>query len=177
MEADQAKLIRKLRWVKSVRGNVITTKPGVLKLPLTHFLKVGQSGGLEVSTAMKKPRVIGLPSYKLGIYSHWFKIAWAKTPTLVGEQVRLYPTMVGLINKAVATQSATKLRDLCGGVYLDEYRKAKGEYMKAMVVAEYLQVATPDMGGTKKRSMFAYSTGLIGEEIIKVTKQQIQLCD
>lgn len=159
--------LKKLYWVKDVTlrelGCTIVTKPNTLRTKLTHSLKKSDlyfSRGKKLSS----PIWVFLPSYRLELGDWDFMIDYNKEPKKrIGNVGSMYPAY-GQSGWGSVIECAPHTP--CLGNYEELYVDADGYLEKANVIAEYLQYAIPD-GGTWLRSIFAYSNGLVGDEIIQ----------
>lgn len=160
--------LNKLKWVESVTqlklGYQITTKPNVLKLEITRFMDEYECA----TESMPQPILVKLPSYALYLRKNVFSLRLATEPNYNPKSLRRW------IHQAQTFGSGDKSwkRYLipCLGLFDEIYQRNDSWVTKALIAAEFLQSAVPDMGGVARRTRFAFSLGLVGEEVIKKRK-------
>lgn len=180
--------IKALKWIKSAKyvdGRLfLTTKKDVLRIKITHHYHPDRFNR-RITTPLKQPIVVKLPSYLLEsikrvsesansdgsdyVY-HEVALSLIKRPIeFQGAYGRLFPTGSTTHWPTVDT-TWRKRNNVCLGSYERKLVGAKDDYEIATILGEFLQIAIPDQGGVRNRSEWAYSMGILGDEIIQPGK-------
>lgn len=164
--------IRKLKWVSKVSnkdGLVVTTKKNILKTSITHFISSESTIRSGIWFSPKKlplPIIVGLPSYDIQILDYGFRVKLKTKPKEIrGERILRYPQAT-TVSSSEFNRLWNKYKTVCfGSSHLKEYKEAQTDFQRAQLAAMYLQSAIPDFGGEGRKSIWAYSLGLVGDEI------------
>lgn len=180
---QDAKAIRKLSWVASVRklsehiyfpgehpGYQIETKKDALTVLVTHSVVVQeQHGGDEevtVGPELKKPFRVPLFEFVIDMRRSidYSRVAVAKDPKLKYKRFLPYPAWDGYYKQSSDWKNGN--RPCMGDYYLD-YHRCSTWLDRAELLGFYLQTAKPHRSQNWYSARYAYWAGLMPEEHIK----------